>query len=209
MRPSWDILIASVEHRTDQLTSLLADLALQMVPGVGVRIYRDNQENAYGAKCQALLGSSSAEYTSFVDDDDHVAPGFEGAIVKALEAKPDQVGFRVRWTEDGVLQRPVIHSLHYEGWIDTPDCLYRDLQQFQPLRRELALMAEWEGGNGADRRWSDRLRALGVVKTEVFIDAEVYEYRHTSHDTFLSSSTREPLTVHPSRPELGPWLTYI
>jgi len=205
-RPSWDILICSVEHRTDQLAGLLAELALQMVPGVGVRIFRDNLQTGYGEKCDALLKSSSAEYVSMLDDDDWIASDFVARIVAALESKPDYVGFAVRYTEDGVYQIPVIHSLEFEGWHDFPHILRRDIVHFNPLRRELALLGQWEGGNGADRRWAAGVR--GHAKTQVYIPSEVYEYRHTSADTFLASSTREPLTEHPPRPE-WPWAVYI
>jgi spore maturation protein CgeB len=40
---SWDILIPSITHRTDMLTDLLEHLKKQLVPGVGVIVYRDNR----------------------------------------------------------------------------------------------------------------------------------------------------------------------
>jgi hypothetical protein len=46
------------------LDALLAELGRQLLPGVGVRVFRDNLETVYGEKCQRLLDSSTADYVS-------------------------------------------------------------------------------------------------------------------------------------------------
>lgn len=201
--PTYDILIASIVHRTDMLTDLLSELDRQRVPGLGVRVYRDNLEAEYGAKCQRLLDSSRADYVSFLDDDDWVEPDFVKTIMEALEQRPDYVGFRVRWTEDGNPQLPVFHTLKYGGWIDAADALYRDIVHFNPIRRDLAVQGTWEGGDGADRRWAAQLREKGIVREEVFIDREMHHYRHRSWDTFTLSSVQQPLAEAPPRPKHG------
>ena len=206
---TWDILICSIEHRTDMLDTLLAELGRQLQPGVGVRVYRDNLETVYGTKCQRLLESSAADYVSFLDDDDWIVDDFVPTVMRALGERPDYVGFKVRYTEDGVPQVPVFHSLQYHGWINSAEALYRDIAHFNPIRRDLALQAQWEGGDGADRRWADGLRELGCVRTEVFIDRELHHYRHRMSDTFTASSVQAPLTDHPPRPDhdFVTWLT--
>ena len=208
MTPTYDILICSIEHRADMLDALLTELDRQLVPGVGVRVYRDNLETGYGEKCQALLDSSTADYISFLDDDDWIEPDFIHTIMEVLEQRPDYVGFRVRFTKDGNPQLPVFHTLQYGGWVDAPDALYRDIVHFNPIRRDLAAQGIWEGGDGADRRWANQLREKQCVKTEVFIDREMHHYRNRSWDTFVLSSLREPLTEHPPRPahEFVTWL---
>jgi glycosyltransferase involved in cell wall biosynthesis len=174
----WDILIASVVHRTEMLTDLLAELQRQMMPGVGVRVFRDNIDVEYGDKCQILLDSSSADYVSFLDDDDWIEPDFIKTILKALRKKPDYVGFNVKFTENGVPQMPVFHTLKYSGWVNNPEALYRDIVHFNPIRRELAVQSKWQGGAAADIHWADGLRNLGCVRDEVYIDREMYHYRH-------------------------------
>lgn len=201
-----DILVCSIVHRTRQLTALLEELERQRRPGVGVRVFRDNLETGYGDKCQALLESSAADYVCFVDDDDMVAPYYVDEILAALESNPDYVGFHVAYTEDGVLQVPVIHSLRYREWRNLPTILERDIVHFNPIRRNLALRAKWEGGNGADRRWADQLRALGCVRVEAFVPAEIYHYQHTSYDTF--EAPRSPMAEPPPRPDFA-WVTWL
>jgi hypothetical protein len=174
-------------------------LAPQIVPGVGVRVFRDNLETEYGPKCQALLDSSGAEYVSFIDDDDLVVPDYVSTILAGLESRPDYVGFNVLYTENGEPQLPVTHSLAYPHWITGVDHLYRDIVHFNPIRRELAKQSAWTGGNAADGRWADGLRGLGIVRTQVFIDREMYLYRHVPEDTF--EAPRVPLVEHPPLPD--------
>lgn len=198
MSPTWDLLITSIGHRSERLETLLGSLAPQITAGVGVRVFRDNLEFGYGAKCSALVQSSEAEYVSFIDDDDTVPGNFVAHIQSALESRPDYVGFRVLWLQNGSPQRPVYHSIKYNGWIDEPEALYRHVVHFNPIRRELALLGEWAGGNGADRRWAAGVWATGRVQREVFLDEALYVYQESTSDTF--QSPREPLAAMPDFP---------
>lgn len=200
---TWDLLIASIEHRTDMLDELLGELERQLQPGVGVRVFRDNLETVYGEKCQRLLNASTADYVSFLDDDDWIAPDFIETIMEALEQEPDYVGFKVLYTENGEPRIPVFHTLKYGGWVNNPEALYRDIVHFNPIRRDLAIQGQWEGGDGADRRWADQLRGLGIVQNEVYIDRELHHYRHRSYDTFTIAEAQQPLAEHPARPDYG------
>jgi hypothetical protein len=206
---TWDILICSIEHRADMLDALLAELERQLLPGVGVRVFRDNLETVYGEKCQRLLDSSTADYVSFLDDDDWVAEDFIATVMEALYLEPDYVGFKVLYTVDGHPQIPVFHTLKYGGWVNNPEALYRDIVHFNPIRRDLAIQGRWEGGDGADRRWADQLRAIGCVKNEVYVDRELHHYRNRTWDTFTRSSLQQPLAEHPPLPDYGfvTWVT--
>jgi hypothetical protein len=207
-RVTWDILVCSIGHRHEMLTDLLAELGRQRQPGVGVRVFRDNLETKYGPKCQALLDASNAEYVSFLDDDDWIVDDFVATIMKALRGRPDYVGFKVLHTEDGQPQVPVFHTLSCGEWRTAPEALYRDIVHFNPIRRELAVQGVWEGGDGADARWADQLRAKGIVQREVFIERELHHYRHRREDTFTASSVRPPLPEMPPRP-LAPFVKWM
>jgi hypothetical protein len=204
--PTWDILIASIVHRTDMLTELLAELERQLVPGVGVLVYRDNRQALYGPKCQRLYHASQADYVSMLDDDDWIADDYIAAVMDALEQGPDYVGYRILYTEHGLPQIPVIHSLQYGGWSNSSEALYRDICHKNPVRRELAVQAPWDGDGGADIVWADTLRQLGCVKTEVFVDRELYHYRSTGA---YSSSGLAPMDDPPPQPDMDfvTWVT--
>lgn len=210
MSVTWDILIPSLNSRAKLLDSLLDCLASQIVSDVGVVVYQDNAEVSCAHKCNVLTESTEADYVSFIDDDDDVVVDFIPTILEALAERPDYVGFRVLYTEKGVPQVPVWHSLQYPGpWTNTPAGNFRDIQQFNPIRRELALMSPWKGGYDADRIRADRLRELGVVKTEVFIDRAMYHYRHDVSLTFSPDRANKLTTDHVPSRRNEPWLVWI
>ena len=70
----------------------------------------------------------------------------------------------------------------HDGWHDAPWLLSRDIVHYNPIRRDLALLATW--GTDSPRRrpdWSADLRATGRVKDEAWIGEQMYHYRETSH----------------------------
>lgn len=206
--PTWDICICSIPHRHEQFSKFLAHLGSQIRPGVRVLVYRDNLERGYGEKCQALLDAADADYVSFLDDDDWVADDFIPRCSLALESRPDYVGFKVRYTIDGVPQMPVIHSLEFSGWANTPNLIYRDIVHFNPIRLSLARQGRWFGGYGADRTWAEGVRGSGLCRTQVFIDDEIHHYQWSSQAGF--QGTRQPVAPDaiPPLPSY-PWLVTL
>jgi glycosyltransferase involved in cell wall biosynthesis len=202
---TWDIMICSIPHRDRTMTELLAELDTQTRRGVGVIAFRDNLETQYGSKIAQMLDHSKADYVSCIDDDDMVAPDFIRRIHAALQEDPDYVGFPVRYTRDGDLQKPVHHSLRYHVWEDREEALVRDITQFNPIRRELALLGEWYA---AERRWADGVRASGRCVKEVWIDDPMYYYRHNTSDFFQTARQPYPPGSYPRLPEY-PWLTVL
>lgn len=206
----WQILIPHIPHRHDTLVELLDALAAQMRPGVQVIIYPDNLEASYATKLQALADAADAEYTSHLSNDDLVAEDFIPAILGAFKQEPDYVGFKVLYTLNGVPQMACVHSLQAGGWRDTPECLYRDLMYYNPIRRDLAEMVTFRG-DYCDREWADDLRALGCVKNEVFIDRELHHYRWSTADNFHTGRQPVPEDQIPELPSIKayPFVKYI
>lgn len=208
MSPLYDILICTIPHRQEKLHLLLKELDRQIpdTAEVGARICYDNLQSSYGSKCNALLQSSDADYVSFIDDDDMVAPDFIQLVLTALDARPHYVGFPVKYTLNGEPQVRVEHSLRHNGWQDTSEILKRDITQFNPIRRDLAMLGLWQGGNGAERDWSNAVRASAQCTEEIWIDKEMYYYQNCADDTFLSN--RYPASEVPPLPQYW-WLTEV
>src|SRR6185369_16979838 len=198
MEPTWQILVPHIPHRHAKLLDLLDVLEAQMRPGVEVLIYTDNLEVSYTEKLQTLMDAATADYVSVMSNDDSVSPDFVPLITEALKSWPDYVGFRVRYTEAGVPQAPVIHSLRCGCWRDTPDILLRDLMYYNPIRRGLAQRVKFRG-QFCDTEWADDLRAMGCVRTEVFIDQELHYYQRDPADNF--HTTRVPMEEMPVIPD--------
>lgn len=209
----YQILIPTIPHRHEKLVHLLGVLDAQMhsdmVQDEGVRalLWRDNLEATYEQKLQGLMDAATGEYVSVLQDDDMVAPNFLDTVLDALDANPDQVGWPVRYTEAGVLQCPVIHSIRCGGWYATASGYYRDFMYFNPMKRELAQQVRFRGPY-CDEEWAQDHRALGAVKTEEFIDEEIFWYQRDSSDNF--HTPRQPFAPGDILPlPEYPWLDIL
>jgi hypothetical protein len=173
----WDILILTQPSRATFLARLLAVLEPQCQNEPEARYwFRLFQPSlSIGANRQAMVNQSEAEYVSFIDDDDLVPTDYVSTILPLLDGV-DMVGFNVECFTDGKLIAVAKHSLQFGGWWQDGTGLFRDLSYMTPMRRELVKLAEIEGGFGEDRRWADRLRKTGAVKTEHYIDRAMYLY---------------------------------
>ena len=126
----------TLPHRHDQMCELLAELHRQWQPGLGVLVYRDNLRrpgNASYAEWEDLQEMSQAEYTSFISDDDWVAPDFVSRVMQRWKAAPTTWGSRSGTPSTGnAPQTPVEHSLHYDGGHHPPGLLRPRHRALQP-----------------------------------------------------------------------------
>ncbi len=178
MVPSrWSILILTMPERRDSMARLRSCLIPQVArhPDVQVLVRTSDPSLSLGANRQALLDQAQGEYVSFIDDDDLVAPDFVDRVRPLLDGV-DYVPFRVQQYADGVPLKPSLISLSYGGWSADEKHYYRDIVHVCPIRRVLALMSPMEGGYSEDARWGNRLRKLGVVRTEHVIEDVLYFY---------------------------------
>jgi hypothetical protein len=211
---SWQVLITSIPHRHDKLLALLDALDKQAQPGFGVLLYRDNLQQPVAVKRQVLLEAATANYVSFVDDDDEVPGWFVFTIMSALSLQPDYVGFPVACYVDGGFEKTAEHSLRYTQWQTWPERYVRDITHLNPLRRELALLGRFDekdgiadDGRGEDGRWADSVRASGLVREEEWISQVMYRYYFDTGDCHLTKRKpmRGPL---PNIPDY-PWLEIV
>ena len=91
--------------------------------------------------------------------------------------------------------------------------LVRDINQFNPMRRQLALLGTYAAKDpdrdvAWDYYWTTGVRASGLCKTEAWIPEPMHYYRTLSHDTFLTP--RVPMAGEdiPPVPKY-PWLTEV
>ena len=139
----------------------------------------DNREMSIGSKRQKLLELSKGEYIVFFDSDDYPKKNYVKELVKAIETKPDCVGFKIAMTTNGEKPQTCIHSLQYKAWKTEGNTHYRNVTHFNCVRRDLALQVGFKDLRfGEDKDYSDRLTPL--CKTEVFIDEFLFDYRYSN-----------------------------
>lgn len=176
-----DILCLSMTSRAEFLERLRNNIEPQLVSGVRFTVKLHDSGLSLGANRQKMREESDAEYVCFVDDDDRVADDYVARILPLLDGV-DYIGFRVQAYEDGKpLPGPTYHSLLCGGWFDKTygygtKSWHRDISHLNPIRRELALAVPMYGGFAEDSRWAGDLRALGIVKTEHYIEDVMYHY---------------------------------
>lgn len=183
----WSILVPTIPERAEMrapLMTLLYQLARPW-PQVEVLMLEDDRGLAYGDKMQALVRASRGEYVSFVDDDDWVAEDYVDAIVAALISRPDAVAFTAQITTDGADPRAVYYSKDNPvATLPDGQGYLRPIQHLQPVRRAIVEAVPYEGGFGADTRWSVAVRDHCLIHTDVEAASvgPLYFYRWRSGD---------------------------
>lgn len=190
---SWNILIATLGQRRSRLERLLFEDLLPQLNWWGglvrVTAFYNNGERPLGAVRQDLVEHSDAVYVSFVDDDDTL-PGYH--VDRVMQSildyngehgeQVDYVGWRMQCYVDDKALKPTYHSLRYSGWYEDDNAYYRDVSHLNPIRRELALKADFRRGDPPeDVSWVNQVRPH--VRTEVYVEDVMYHYRSASSDS--------------------------
>lgn len=173
----WSILILTIPARAQFLDRLLQVLYPQIEKHQDVEILTrlSDRSMTIGQNRQAMLQSAQGEYVNFIDDDDLVPKNYVKSIYPLLK-KVDYIGFPVKVYRDGTFIQTAYHSLQHRDWTSHGDVAFRDISHLNPMRRELATKAIMDGDFGEDRRWSNQLRQLGIVKTQSYIPEAMYFY---------------------------------
>lgn len=186
------ILICTIPERIKDFSILLSELQGQCanykyankLNYEAVEIVTDSTPKNYmsvGAKRQTLLEAATGDYIVYFDDDDWPAQNYISEILKALDQKPDCVGFKIRMTTNGAKEETCIHSLSNDKWENKGGVYLRNCTHFNPVKREIALQVGFK-----DVRWNeDEPYSYGVsalCKHEVFIDKYLFHYRYSNKE---------------------------
>lgn len=201
----WTILVPTLGQREALFERLLAVLLPQLdeyAGAVRVLAYRNNGSPPIGDIRDALLAAAESDYVSFVDDDDLVPEYYVAEVVQALASRPDHVGFKIEYYENGELKEIVDHSLRHGRWHrNTEGQLVRDFTHIDPVRTELALRGSFfvpRHGRAEDRVWVKQVRPH--LATEAYVDKIMYSYLWRE-DTSAWQRPQDIVPV-PGRPEI-------
>lgn len=182
---TWTILVATLGQRAARFERLLSQLLPQLDAADGkvtLCAFYNHGEHPLGSIRQALLTHATSDYVSFVDDDDELPDYHVAEVLARLDGVVDYVGWQMQCYVDGVALKPTYHSLRYDRWYDDGAGYYRDVSHLNPVRRELALRADFRRGDPPeDVAWSTQVRPY--VKTEAYVDRVMYHYRSSSTDS--------------------------
>jgi hypothetical protein len=152
-------------------------------PGeIEILIDEDNREKSIGKKRQDLLEKATGIFVVGIDSDDYIHDEYISAIKNALIENPytDHVGFIEDCEIDGKRSKSIF-SIKHKSW-DEHEPGYDQVRCANPksvIRRTKALQIGFE-----DKRFiEDRIfseQVTQILSSEVFIQKELYFYRHTS-----------------------------
>lgn len=202
-RPTWTILIPTIPQRAAQFERLLGVVLPQLDEHRGrVRVlaWRNRGTPRLAEIRDAMLLAAGTDYVSFIDDDDLVPDYYVAEVVRAIEQRPDHVGFLLDYCPAGGPAEVVEHSLKWSTWGRSVEgVLYRDFTHVDPVRTDFALKGQFAAAKprrAEDRVWVKQVRPY--LSSEVYIDKIMYHYLWSPE----TSSWQNPaaLTDGPPRP---------
>jgi glycosyltransferase involved in cell wall biosynthesis len=185
------ILIPTTPDREKCLYELLSELHSQMEKlnaegEVEILVEIDNKKLSIGSKRQMLLERAKGEYILMIDDDDAVSENYLSAILEAIEKyKPDAIGFSGFMTTDGRKRE------NFKISKDLPYVTIQDAfgnkehlrfnNHLSPIRKDVALKIGFKDmAFGEDYDYAKRLKESGLIKTEIYINEDLYHYKYLS-----------------------------
>jgi glycosyltransferase involved in cell wall biosynthesis len=205
-KPTLSILIATVNGRESALNRMLSCIQITHVPDeVEVIVAKDNFKLTVGAKRNILLEESTGDWTTFVDDDDTVDPRYCELIVDALKKhNPDQIGYRLKMYSNGrYAGKPTFHSMakcRKMEWYETKEGYFRPTTHLNPIRSEISTAFKFPDISvGEDRGWSKQILDSGLLKTEHYIDSDLYCYYFNKQESTTIQGSKAQMPAYPKK----------
>jgi len=181
------ILIPSTNDRQEMLDVLLFCL-LKEIEFLGaediveILFEIDNKEISTGAKRNMLLNKAKGDYVVFVDSDDQVHPEYISEVLKAIESEPDVIGFDGYMTtnnerrENFKISKELPYIAMKDAYGNTEYLRFNN--HLSPIKRSIALQIGFKDIYIAeDYDYAVRLKASGLIETEVYINKDMYHYK--------------------------------
>lgn len=129
-----------------------------------------------GKKRNDLITQSEGEYFCFIDSDDLVVPTYVESIYNALISGPDCVTFKGWMTTDGKDHRDWTIKLGSQ-YYERNRHYYRWPNHLAVMKKSLVEHVKFPDiSKQEDYLWSQQIHNMGLLKTEVHIDAPLYWY---------------------------------
>lgn len=176
------IQIPTIVGREEKFNKLYNYLLNQIGNNIEIISIKDNKELTIGAKRQQLLDMCDAEYFVQIDDDDSVPDYYIEEVLKALESKPDCVGYLESVIMNGK-QTIACHSNAFEDWGNNKNGYeyVRTIFCKDIIKTSLAKQIGFPDLRFAeDHVFAQKLKHSGLLKTEIFINKIMYYYSHNT-----------------------------
>lgn len=138
----------------------------------------NNGHNKIGQYRNELIKLASGTHVVFIDDDDWVADTYVQDIVDCInESNPDVITFNGWMTTDDKSRVDFVLRLG-EKYEDRNGLYYRYPNHLCPIKREIAVRVPFKNiTHQEDYQWATELRDKKLLRTEAYINKQLYHYR--------------------------------
>jgi glycosyltransferase involved in cell wall biosynthesis len=174
------ILICTLPDRSQKLhrlNSILLPQVRQHIDNVFIYYNDAGPRMPTGTKRNLLISCSSSDYFVFVDDDDMISGDYVSKITAAMETgRPDVITFNGFMTTNGGNRENFTIRLNSE-YKTVLGHHYRWPNHIVPVRRDAVSGIHFPDiWMQEDYLWSKKVKDSMVLKSEVHIDADLYQY---------------------------------
>lgn len=175
------ILICTLPERAEKLKRLLAILRPQMTADVEILTNDMGRNVTTGEKRNLLLRNANGLYSVFIDDDDIVSHDYVAKILQAAKLNPDCITFRGYMTTNGFNRVNFVLRLG-EKYEERNGMYFRFPNHITPIKTEIGRQVAFENITiGEDYKWALQIKDRNLLKTEFYIDSELYHYDYINY----------------------------
>lgn len=195
LKNKLSILICSIERRKQKLQTLLNFLENQIIKTkyenyVEILVELDDEKKSIGEKRNNLLSKSSGDYIVFIDDDDLVSTNYIEKIVNSIQENSDCIGFKGRIEQNGEMCL-FTNSLKIKNKYSLNKQYFSHICHINPIKASIAKQYRFlDKFFGEDKSWLKKILDSELLKTETFIDEEMYFYSPSGEDSLKSWKDR-------------------
>lgn len=169
----------------------ILDPQVAKYPGeVEIRINDAGRAMPTGTKRNQLIANSDGEYFSMIDCDDTVADFYVDELMKGIAMGVDVISFRGYMTTDGGNRRNFIIKKD-NGYYEEKGVYYRYCNHLCCFRRAVVervkFLPIWVQ---EDYNYATEIKRKNLLKTEYFVDRDMYAYEFRSKKQSYASSPR-------------------
>lgn len=183
------ILIPTLPERHNLLFALLREIHTQAEKwsidnDIEIIIDSTDSSMSIGNKRQQLLEKARGEYIIYLDDDDEILNDLLWEVISAIKnTYPDVIGYNGYMTTNGMNREnfKIMKDLPYITIMDSEGHkeYLRHNNHLSPIKREIALKIGYRDMHfQEDFDYSVRLKNSGLVKSEHYINLDLYHYKY-------------------------------
>lgn len=182
MQPKLSILVLTTYKRKKWLDRIefILDWQLAQLENkdeVEIIIIIDDGERTIGDKRNEAVERANGIAMAFLDEDDFIGDQYLQRGIDFANSGKDVASLIGLYFLNGVYDRPFVHSNQYTHWYTESHRYVRNNNHLNYIKTSIARQIKYPSQNfGEDGKYSEQLKASGLIKTEFEIKEVLYFY---------------------------------